>query len=81
MIKDKVNLSNDVNIDDVFCKLKKTYNNCTIIDIDGLKIEFDNEWLHLRKSNTEPIIRLYAEGEDELKLKKLILKTKSIIYE
>ena len=81
MIKDKVNLSNDVNIDDVFCKLKKTYNNCTIIDIDGLKIEFDNEWLHLRKSNTEPIIRLYGEGEDELKLKKLIQKTKSIIYE
>ena len=81
MIKDKVSLFEDFKIDDVFNKLKNIYSNANIINIDGLKIEFDKEWLHLRKSNTEPIIRIYAEGNDEIKLRKLIDETKNIINE
>ena len=71
---------NELNIKSNFIKgLRVT--DAKIINIDGLKIEFDKEWLHLRKSNTEPIIRIYAEGEDEIKLKSLIDKTKNIINE
>ena len=81
MIKDKVSLFEDFKIDDVFNKLKNIYSNANIINIDGLKIEFDKEWLHLRKSNTEPIIRIYSEGNDEIKLRKLIDETKNIINE
>ena len=44
--------------------MKNKFKNQEIIDIDGVKIEFDHGWVHLRKSNTEPIIRIYAESRD-----------------
>jgi phosphomannomutase len=46
-------------------KIKAKYNKQPINDIDGVKIEFDKEWVHLRRSNTEPIIRIYAESQSE----------------
>ena len=49
----------------VFERIQKKYKNNPINTDDGLKIEFDNDWVHLRTSNTEPIIRIYAESHFE----------------
>ena len=49
--------------------------------IDGVKIEFDKEWVHLRKSNTEPIIRIYSESESETTANHLAMKIISDIKE
>ncbi|HPQ22368.1 MAG TPA: phosphoglucosamine mutase, partial [Saprospiraceae bacterium] len=46
-----------------FFELKNAFQNEKLNDVDGLKIDFENGWVHLRKSNTEPIIRIYAEAE------------------
>ncbi len=43
-------------------KIRQKYSKHTINDIDGIKVEFEKEWIHLRKSNTEPIIRIYSES-------------------
>ena len=63
----------------------KKYKKQPINTIDGVKIEFDKEWVHLRKSNTEPIIRIYAESDMEAKAdtlaKKIISDIKEIISE
>ena len=60
--KNKIELRPDINVDEILNKVKSKYKNYNIIDIDGVKIEFNNEWVHLRKSNTEPIIRIYSES-------------------
>lgn len=60
--KNKVELTPEINIDAVLAKLKDTYAGERITDIDGVKIDFKDSWVHLRKSNTEPIIRIYAEA-------------------
>jgi phosphomannomutase len=62
--KNKVALTPDVNIDVLLESLKKAYKQHRITDIDGVRIDFeeDRHWVHLRKSNTEPIIRIYAEA-------------------
>lgn len=63
--KNKITLENGINVKDVFTKIKAKYKNNPINTEDGLKIEFDNDWVHLRTSNTEPIIRIYAESNFE----------------
>ncbi len=63
--KNKITLENGVNVKDIFKKIKDKYKNQPINTEDGLKIEFDNDWVHLRTSNTEPIIRIYAESNFE----------------
>ena len=60
--KNKLTYSQNQDIDQVIAKIKDRYKSFPINDIDGLKIDFENEWIHLRKSNTEPIIRIYAES-------------------
>ena len=60
--KNKIQLENGVDVKSIFEKIKDKYKNCPINDEDGLKIEFDKDWVHLRTSNTEPIIRIYAES-------------------
>mgnify|MGYP003329926952 CR=1 FL=1 len=65
MSKNKVSLEKQVDVSDVFDKIKKKYKAQPINTEDGLKIEFDNDWVHLRTSNTEPIIRIYAESNFE----------------
>ena len=64
--KNKIELSKDTNVDALLVKIKEIYANYKITDIDGVKIDFEEEkmWVHLRKSNTEPIIRIYAEAPD-----------------
>jgi phosphomannomutase len=63
--KNKIDLNANINTDDVLAKMEKKYANQPVNTIDGVKIEFDKEWVHLRKSNTEPIIRIYAESSNE----------------
>ena len=60
--KNKLELDNSVNIDHILEKMSKKYKNITQNNIDGLKLDFENGWVHMRKSNTEPIIRIYAES-------------------
>lgn len=63
--KNKINLDGHINVQDVFDKIREKYKNNRINTEDGLKIEFDNDWVHLRPSNTEPIIRIYSESNFE----------------
>lgn len=63
--KNKITLENGVDVKNVFEKIKTKYHNNPVNEIDGLKIQFDNDWVHLRTSNTEPIIRIYAESNFE----------------
>ena len=60
--KNKIVLENGIDVKAVFDKIKKKYKNHPVNTEDGLKIEFDSDWVHLRTSNTEPIIRIYAES-------------------
>ncbi|MBP7345771.1 MAG: phosphoglucosamine mutase, partial [Sediminibacterium sp.] len=65
MSKNKIELTPGVNLASIFEQIKKKYKKNPINTEDGLKIEFDNDWVHLRSSNTEPIIRIYAESNSE----------------
>jgi len=61
--KNKIQLSPEMNVDEILNKIKEEYKNQPINTIDGVKIEFGKQWVHLRKSNTEPIIRIYSESD------------------
>lgn len=63
--KKKIDLDASVDMDRLFEELKKKYKKYPTNTIDGVKIEFDKDWVHLRRSNTEPIIRIYAESNSE----------------
>lgn len=63
--KNKIELTPEINVDKVLKAIETKYQNSPINLIDGVKIEFDKEWVHLRKSNTEPIIRIYTESESQ----------------
>lgn len=65
--KNKIELTNGTDVKTIFENIKDLYKNHPINAEDGLKIEFDNDWVHLRTSNTEPIIRIYAESDYESK--------------
>lgn len=62
MSKNKITLTPELDIDRLLAKMQEKYAHENHSVIDGLKIDFENEWVHLRKSNTEPIIRIYSEG-------------------
>jgi phosphomannomutase len=61
--KNKIELTPEVDVDLILDRIKARYAKQPISSIDGVRIEFDREWVHLRKSNTEPIIRIYSESE------------------
>lgn len=63
--KNKITLTPEMDIDSLLLKVEEKYKKQPYSTIDGLKIEFDKEWVHLRKSNTEPVIRIYSEGNSE----------------
>lgn len=63
--KNKIELDEDVNVKQIFEEIKKKYKKQPINTEDGLRIDFDNDWVHLRTSNTEPIIRIYSESGSE----------------
>jgi len=60
--KNKIQLTPEIDVDKILIKMKDKYSKYPVNTIDGVKIELENEWVHLRKSNTEPIIRIYAES-------------------
>lgn len=65
--KNKIELTPEIDVDQVLVEMEKKYSNEEVNTIDGVKIEFEKEWVHLRKSNTEPIIRIYSESSTEAK--------------
>lgn len=72
--KNKIELTPEIDVDDILVKMKQKYSHEKVIDIDGVKIDFAQEWVHLRKSNTEPIIRIYSESNSEEKANDLAYK-------
>ena len=60
--KNRIELTSEIDVDKVLREVKERYSNEKVNDIDGVKIDFENSWVHLRKSNTEPIIRVYTEA-------------------
>jgi phosphomannomutase len=60
--KNKIELTPEIDVDDILLRMKQKYQHEQVTDIDGVKIDFVDRWVHLRKSNTEPIIRIYAEA-------------------
>ncbi|MBK0383641.1 phosphoglucosamine mutase [Pedobacter sp. SD-b] len=69
--KNKINLKKGMDVDDILQKVKDKHKTKPHSTIDGLKIEFEKQWVHLRKSNTEPIIRVYSESTSEAGANKL----------
>ena len=79
--KNKITLTPEMDIDALLLKVEEKYKAQPISTIDGLKIEFENEWVHLRRSNTEPIIRIYSEAQNETVAENLAAKIISDIKE
>ncbi|KRO55736.1 MAG: phosphoglucosamine mutase, partial [Cryomorphaceae bacterium BACL11 MAG-121001-bin54] len=81
--KNKIELTNEIDVDAILTTLEQRYKNEQITTIDGLKIDFEDGWVHLRKSNTESIIRIYAESEGEEKANvlanKMISEIKALV--
>lgn len=79
--KNKIELRNGIDVQPILDKIKKKYKNHPINSDDGLKIEFDEDWVHLRSSNTEPIIRIYAESNFETTANNIALRLMQDIRE
>ena len=79
--KNKISLEKNVDVKEVFNKIKDKYKNHPINTEDGLKIEFDKDWVHLRTSNTEPIIRIYSESNFETTAQNIAKKIMKDIHE
>ncbi|HMT00305.1 MAG TPA: phosphoglucosamine mutase [Saprospiraceae bacterium] len=78
IIKDKLDVAG-LDLDAIFDRLKKSFASEKLNDIDGLKIDFEEGWVHFRKSNTEPIVRIYAEANTSAAAQALIDKVKAHI--
>ena len=79
MSKTKVNLPARTDFNKLLHKIENKYKGENLIKIDGLKVEFENSWVHIRKSNTEPIIRIYTEAVSQKAAKKLATKFSDVI--
>jgi len=83
--KNKIELTPDINVDNILKRIQMKYSKQPLSTIDGVRIEFDHEWVHLRRSNTEPIIRIYSESETQTTAinlaNKIISDIKEIISE
>ncbi len=79
--KNKIELTPEINVDAILESIQEKYKKQPINTIDGVKIEFDKEWVHLRRSNTEPIIRIYSESESETTADNLAKKIMADIRE
>ena len=81
--KNKIELTPEINVDQILTGIQQKYKKQPINTVDGVKIEFDKEWVHLRRSNTEPIIRIYSESESETTAdnlaKKIMLDIRELI--
>jgi phosphomannomutase len=79
--KNKIELTPETDVDQILLEIKEKYKKHPINEIDGVKIEFEKEWVHLRKSNTEPIIRIYSESDSEATAEHLAKKIMQDIKE
>ncbi|MDE6670030.1 MAG: phosphoglucosamine mutase [Muribaculaceae bacterium] len=77
--KNKIELTPDINVDAILEAVKNKYASEDITDIDGVKIDFADSWVHLRKSNTEPIIRIYSEAATAEEAEALAERIKEVI--
>lgn len=77
--KNKIELTPDIDVDAILEAVKKTFASEEINDIDGVKIDFSDSWVHLRKSNTEPIIRIYSEAATMEEADRLAQRIKDVI--
>ena len=77
--KNKIELTPDINVDAILAAVKERYSTETVTDIDGVKIDFPDCWVHLRKSNTEPIIRIYSEAPSMEEANELARQIKEVI--
>ncbi|NLK48363.1 MAG: phosphoglucosamine mutase [Bacteroidales bacterium] len=77
--KNKIELTPDLDVDALLDKVKSQYSQFEITDIDGVKIDFPDGWVHLRKSNTEPIIRIYSEAATMEQAEEFAEQIKSVI--
>lgn len=74
MAKEKLELTPDLNMDALLDNFRRTYEGEKINDVDGIKVDFEKSWVHLRKSNTEPIIRIYTEAPTQVEADDLATK-------
>ncbi|MBJ2185312.1 phosphoglucosamine mutase [Paramuribaculum intestinale] len=79
--KNKIELTPEINVDAILEEVKKHYASEKITDVDGVKIDFADSWVHLRKSNTEPIIRIYSEAHTMQEAEQLGQQIKDVITE
>ena len=81
--KNKIELTPKIDVDDILLKMRGKYAHENVNNIDGVKIDFPDSWVHLRKSNTEPIIRIYSEAKSEAEAtnlaNKIINEIKSLL--
>jgi phosphomannomutase len=81
MSKNKIQLTPEINVDAILTAMANKYSDENVTTIDGVKIDFDEEWVHLRKSNTEPIIRIYTESTSSEAANSLALRFMNEIKE
>ena len=81
MAKNRIDLQPTTDIDAILAKVKELYKNEQVNDIDGVKIDFADRWVHLRKSNTEPIIRVYSEAPTAEEADALGKELMKVVYE
>lgn len=74
MSKNKIELTREINVGKILEDIQEKYKKEKINTVDGVKIDFEDQWVHLRRSNTEPIIRIYAEADSETKVASLTNK-------
>ena len=79
MIKDKIKIG-PINPQNALDKIESTFSDINHDKTDGLKLIWNNKWAHIRKSNTEPIIRIYAEAPTDVEVQSMVKNIKSIIY-
>ena len=77
--KNKIQLTPEIDVDAILEAVKEKFKAEKITDIDGVKIDFPDSWVHLRKSNTEPIIRIYSEASTMDKANELAEEIKKVI--
>jgi phosphomannomutase len=82
--KNRIDLTPDVDVDAILAKVKEMYSaekDVAVNDIDGVKLDFPDKWVHLRKSNTEPIIRVYSEAHTMAEADEIGKKIMEVVYD
>ena len=77
----RIDLTPETDVDAILQKVKEMYKDEQVNDIDGVKIDFADGWVHLRKSNTEPIIRVYSEAQTMAQADELGKKLMQVVYD